>query len=99
MLLESGGSGMEAAALHDRGTEVREQLLDRRCRLETVIARAPDAQLAGLLANVDAALDRLDHGTFGTCDVCHDALEADRLARDPLIRTCLGCLTEAERGA
>jgi sigma-B regulation protein RsbU (phosphoserine phosphatase) len=42
-----------------------------------------------LLAEVDAALARLDHGTFGVCEECHERVEPERLLSDPLSRVCL----------
>src|SRR5438046_10408393 len=81
---------METALVHDTGDHARHQLLERRERLERVIAEAPDASsLARLLAEVDEALGRIERGAFGVCDVCHGVVEADRIAADPLLRTCL----------
>ena len=81
-------------------THARHQLLERRERLEAVIPAAPDAQsLSRLLAEVDAALGRIEQGSFGVCDVCDGTVESDRLASDPLLRTCLSCLTAAEQHA
>src|SRR5438552_18876271 len=78
----------------------RHQLLERRERLEAVIPAAPDAQsLSRLLEEVDAALGRIERGSFGVCDVCDGTVESDRLASDPLLRTCLSCLTAAEQHA
>jgi sigma-B regulation protein RsbU (phosphoserine phosphatase) len=48
---------------------------------------------------VDSALERIDGGTWGYCERCHDTVEGDRLLSDPLVRVCLGCLTEPERRA
>lgn len=79
---------------------VREQLLDRRQRLVHEIGRVgshPD--LAHLLSEVDAALDRVAAGTYGICETCHDAIEADRLFADPLVRFCLDHLPPAEQRA
>jgi phosphoserine phosphatase RsbU/P len=91
---------MEAAVVQDLGIHARHQLLQRRQRLERVIADAPEeASLTRLLEQVDAALGRIEHGTFGVCDVCHGAVEADRIAADPLLRTCLDCLSAAEQRA
>jgi sigma-B regulation protein RsbU (phosphoserine phosphatase) len=75
-------------------TVVREQLLDRRHKLERALT-APGAGegLTRLLAEVDAALGRLDDGSYGLCEVCHEGIEADRLMADPLVRFCLGHLT------
>jgi phosphoserine phosphatase RsbU/P len=48
---------------------------------------------------VDSALDRLEEGSFGICEVCHDAVEIDRLVADPLVRICLDHLPPSERAA
>jgi RNA polymerase-binding transcription factor DksA len=42
-----------------------------------------------LLDGVDRALACLDEGTYGTCEVCGDALEDDDLERDPLLTHCV----------
>jgi sigma-B regulation protein RsbU (phosphoserine phosphatase) len=79
---------------------LREQLIDRRQKLE---AAAPafhrPAELTRLLQEVDAALHRMDMGTYGLCEVCHDAVETERLLADPLTRFCLGDLTPREQRA
>src|SRR5437762_139559 len=70
---------MDTAFAHDAGLHARDQLLQRRERLESVIAEAPDARaLARLLEEVDAALGRLDRGTFGVCDVCDGTRSEER---------------------
>lgn len=76
---------------------LRNELEIRRQRL--LEAQATDASLRQLLANVDAALSRLDTGTFGICERCHDSIEADRLLSDPLIRFCLDHLSQEEQRA
>ncbi|MGH9184174.1 MAG: TraR/DksA C4-type zinc finger protein [Acidimicrobiales bacterium] len=48
------------------------------------------AQAARELADVDHALDRLDAGTYGTCEVCGAQLDATRLEAEPTVRTCVG---------
>lgn len=74
------------------------QLMDRRERLEAALARAPDTpQFGRLLEEVDAALARIEAGTFGLCEVCHDPVEPERLLADPLLRFCLDHLTEREQ--
>ena len=40
------------------------------------------------LDGVDAALRRLDDGTYGTCEVCSADLADDTLAADPTTRRC-----------
>jgi sigma-B regulation protein RsbU (phosphoserine phosphatase) len=77
---------------------LREQLVDRRERLELVQARSgPNPDLGRLLDEVDAALQRFEAGTYGLCEVCHDSIEPERLMADPLVRVCLGDLTDKQR--
>ena len=79
---------------------LREQLLYRRHTLEKSIAEsAAAAQLVELLQQVDQALERMDHGTYGICEVCHESVEPERLAADPLARFCLDHLTPAGQRA
>src|SRR5437879_1452094 len=81
-------------------TGIQQQLLDRRGRLESAIEQnGNQVQLRGLLEQVDAALDRINQGTYGICESCHDTIEQDRLERNPLIRYCLDHLTAPERQA
>ena len=47
-----------------------------------------------LLDEVEAALTRLDEGTYGTCTSCGTAIDDARLADDPTILTC-GCDQDA----
>jgi sigma-B regulation protein RsbU (phosphoserine phosphatase) len=79
---------------------LREQLLERRERLQvTAPAPAVDGELKRLLAEVDAALSRMDDGSYGLCETCHDPIEAERLLADPLVRFCLGDLTTEQQEA
>src|SRR6204780_424940 len=50
-------------------------------------------------SDVEAALHRMDDGTYGICTECHDSVEKDRLLADPLVRLCLDHLTSDEQRA
>ena len=52
--------------------------------LSATRANAADASLRQLLSNVDEALSRLNTGTFGICEECHETIEVDRLLSDPV---------------
>src|SRR3989442_11599091 len=79
---------------------LRTELEQRRERLhEALHSPAADTSLSQLLAAVDTALSRIDQGTFGLCEECHDTIEAERLLADPLVRFCLDHLTSAEQRA
>ena len=53
-------------------------------------------QVQAELAAVDRALQRLDEGTYGTCDVCGDSITDERLAVMPAARFCIGHQGDAE---
>jgi len=78
---------------------LRNQLLDRKQRLNRFPPTAGDENLLNLLRQVDAALERLDEGSFGICEVCKGSIEADRLLANPLVRTCLEDLDTHEQQA
>ncbi|MDQ2651374.1 MAG: hypothetical protein M3Z03_17690 [Actinomycetota bacterium] len=40
------------------------------------------------LTDVERALQRLDEGSYGTCEVCNAALPDDVLADEPALRRC-----------
>jgi RNA polymerase-binding protein DksA len=59
-----------------------------RAQLAALAARAAD-----LLREVDAALARVDDGTYGVCERCGAAIPDARLAARPTAATCLACAT------
>jgi sigma-B regulation protein RsbU (phosphoserine phosphatase) len=78
---------------------VHDELEERRGRLEAVLRSAPSPRLSQLLHEVDSALARVESGHFGVCETCHESIERERLAADPLVRVCLGCLTPEQQQA
>ena len=46
------------------------------------------AESERVLDGVDSALERLDAGTYGRCELCGAQIEDDRLAATPLAVTC-----------
>src|ERR1700747_3796913 len=81
-------------------TYLRTELEQRRERLHAALhSPAADGSLSQLLTAVDEALRRIDQGTFGLCETCHDSVEPERLLADPLVRFCLDHLTSAEQRA
>ena len=43
------------------------------------------------LAEIDAAVARLDAGTYGTCERCGQPIGEGRLEARPVARTCIRC--------
>lgn len=82
------------------GDFVRGQLLERRHKLEhAAVDLNQDKRFQQLLEEVDAALARVEDGSFGICETCHEAIEPDRLIGDPLVRFCLDHLNQHQRDA
>jgi DnaK suppressor protein len=52
-------------------------------------ALARQAQLH--VAEIDAAIERLESGRYGTCEGCGGAISAGRLEARPVARTCIQC--------
>lgn len=78
---------------------VREQLLAGRARLTDVLGQSHSEQMVRLLEEVDSALHRIEHGSFGVCELCQGTVEEDRLRDNPLARVCLDCLTPKQMRA
>jgi sigma-B regulation protein RsbU (phosphoserine phosphatase) len=85
-------------ATHDHSS-LRDALMQRRQRLVAAASRSDERQITELLSAVDDALGRFDDGIYGVCTACHDPIERDLLARDPLVRVCLECLSADARRA
>lgn len=79
---------------------LRTQLADRREKLQAALGQAPETEyITDLLAEVDAALERIDQGSYGLCEACHDPIETERLCADPLLRFCLDHLSAPQQRA
>lgn len=53
----------------------------------SAIARATQQHLV----EIDAAMDRLSAGTYGTCETCGQPIGEGRLEARPAARTCIRC--------
>lgn len=54
-------------------------------------------EVEGELADIEHALQRLDDGTYGTCEACGKPIGDDRLEALPAARFCLEDQAAAER--
>ncbi|MBU1909592.1 MAG: TraR/DksA C4-type zinc finger protein [Verrucomicrobia bacterium] len=50
------------------------------------------------LYEIDEALQRIEAGTYGACDVCGRGIEKARLKALPFAKMCIRCKSEAEKG-
>ena len=51
-----------------------------------------------VLTAIDAALKRIDDGTYGTCVSCKDQIRHERLEASPWASLCIDCKRRAEGG-
>lgn len=51
-----------------------------------------------LVGEIARALHKLDHGTYGQCDSCGNAIPPARLAALPYASLCVACKSRQERG-
>ena len=87
--------GAVATAEH---TYLRSDLIERR---EHILSLEPSAETAPpaeqLVGKIDAALARIDDGSFGICLSCHTPVEANRLLQDPTVEVCLDCMSQEDQ--
>jgi len=84
--IESPGQmtyGSQAAAASHVFEQQRDLALRERSRAE--------------LAQVEAALARLDDGTYGTCTSCGNPIAPERLEALPWVATCIDCARKNPR--
>ena len=51
-----------------------------------------------VLAAIDAALKRIEEGTYGTCVSCGDQIRYERLEATPWVSLCIDCKRRSEGG-
>jgi DnaK suppressor protein len=50
-----------------------------------------------LINKITEALERIDSGTFGICEVCEEEIGEARLRARPVTTLCIDCKMEQER--
>ncbi len=63
---------------------------------ETTIGLVENADAR--LREINAALERIDLGTFGNCEECAQEISIDRLRAVPFARRCAECARKAQTG-
>ena len=51
-----------------------------------------------VIAAIDAALERIENGSFGACQGCGQPIAAERLEAVPWTTQCIDCKRKEERG-
>jgi RNA polymerase-binding transcription factor len=55
---------------------------------------ALSGSLRETLLEIDAALEKLDAGTYGQCEACGEDIAEDRLEAMPAARLCMSCASK-----
>ena len=76
---------------------LRDQLLLRRQKLEAATARSQTANLVLLLEQVDKALEKMEVGSYGICELCGKPIPAARLEVIPFTRFTVDCQSKLEK--
>lgn len=82
----TGTPGDYATQFEDIGRDPE----DNASEVESYVDNLPiESELEHKLKDVEAALARIDAGTYGTCEVCHEEIALERLAAYPAAKTCI----------
>lgn len=96
-LLEAGETGEQA----EKVVALDQTRVGRLSRMDAMQAQAMSVETGRrrrqLLAEVDAALERIDTGDYGTCFECGDAVNPKRLEANPFSTLCIDCAEASEK--
>lgn len=59
--------------------------------VERLATTATARSLAASIADIDHALEKVDEGSYGTCDHCGESIPGTRLEALPASALCVGC--------
>jgi DnaK suppressor protein len=89
--LETLSTSLESA----KGQELDQQRVGRLSRMDALqsqsIVQAANRRMLGELSHIEAALERIDCGTFGTCRSCKREISVARLELYPSTTECINC--------
>ncbi|MGH8981340.1 MAG: TraR/DksA family transcriptional regulator [Acidimicrobiales bacterium] len=83
------GFGEEGGLKYDSNFADTSQVTAERGEAEVLAGKLRDA-----LTQVEAAIDRLEHGTYGACERCGEPIAPARLEAKPAARRCIACVNQ-----
>jgi DnaK suppressor protein len=97
----------QSAAIHDLGANREIIAVERSADELDQTERATEREFAilglsrrsKLLRNIEAALLRIEDGTFGACVNCEETIRSNRLIAIPWTPFCIGCQEAVDRDA
>ncbi len=63
---------------------------------QQAMALAGQASCRRRIAEIDAALNRIEDGSFGVCEDCAESISQARLVAQPEVRLCISCKARNE---
>lgn len=91
VLVAESGSQAVRCAQHEALVGQLRGLSDVDSVSERELAEAGVARAREAIADIEHALDRLDAGSYGTCEECGVAIPFERLEAIPAARFCVAC--------
>ena len=90
-------TGNESAAV----VELDQTKIGRLSRMDAMqaqaMAKASGHRREAMLRNIEAALQRIDAGSYGICFDCDETINPKRLEFDPTASRCIDCASKAEK--
>jgi RNA polymerase-binding transcription factor DksA len=83
------GGGATAGDHYDANFADSSQVTAERGEAEAILTSLKDT-----LDDVERALNKLDGGTYGTCESCGKPITAPRLEAMPAARNCISCASK-----
>lgn len=70
---------------------LKEKLLERKHFLNNTSQKfMSTSEIMNFINEIDDAIERMNDGTYGICEICGDPIEPEQLDANPLIRVCIG---------
>jgi DnaK suppressor protein len=88
----------QLSQLSDGATTRADALLDRRVTAQAEVRVRLAASARMVLADIEAALTRMDQGGYGSCRLCRGPVARERLLIVPQARYCARCQQVREAG-
>ncbi len=89
--LEDETGDLASSSVDDHLADMATATFDRE------VADTLEDNTEGVLAAIDAALHRIDAGTYGTCQRCGRQISEERLDALPYAELCIDCKREVSR--
>jgi DnaK suppressor protein len=90
-------AGDESAAV----VELDQSKVGRLSRMDALqaqaMAKASGNRRETMLRNIEAALTRIDDGSYGYCRDCDELINPKRLEFDPTTQRCIDCASKSEQ--